>query len=315
MPTLAEPTQGRRDMTRSFHLSAMTLLLAATAACVPVVPRPEPSPVMSRREEGVHRFKLGRLDLAVINDGSLPVANDGKVWTDPAPAEIGRVLAAAGLAADATSLDIDVLLIRTGDRIVLVDAGMGALAPTTGRLLANLAKAGVPPTAVTDVVITHGHIDHLGGLWTLGGPATFPNAKVRMTGAEWAALRASPPPGFVSTVGPQVVTFEPGETILPGLTSVQVRGHTPGHTAVRIESGGRSLLAIGDTAHHYVVSLRKPEFTISFDADPTVAEASRRALLTRAGNTREPIFSPHFPFPGLGSIRRDADGFAWTPAP
>jgi glyoxylase-like metal-dependent hydrolase (beta-lactamase superfamily II) len=168
---------------------------------------------------------------------------------------------------------------------------------------------------VTDVVITHGHADHIGGLWTRGGPATFPNAKVRMTTAEWAALRGSPPPGFVDAVGPQVVTFEPGQPILPGLTALEVRGHTPGHTAVRIRSGGASLLAIGDTAHHHVISLRQPEFTISFDLDPATAEASRRALLTRASADRERIFAPHFPFPGLGAVRREGDGFAWAPAP
>jgi glyoxylase-like metal-dependent hydrolase (beta-lactamase superfamily II) len=251
----------------------------------------------------------------VINDGYLPVANDGKVWTDPPPAEISRVLAAAGLPTGATTLDVDVLMIRTGDRIVLIDSGLGALSPTTGRLLRNLAKAGVEPSQVTDVVITHGHADHIGGLWTPNGPATFPNARVRMTTAEWAALQRSPPPGFVSAVGPQVATFEPGAVILPGLTAVSVPGHTPGHTAVQIESGGRSLLAIGDAAHHYVVSLREPEFTISFDADPAVAEASRRALLTRLSRVGERIYSPHFPYPGLGVVRTEGDGFAWVPRP
>ena len=298
-------------MARSPLLPAMLLLLGSAAGCAPTATLPMSA--ATSRENGVHRFRLGRLDAAVINDGYLPVANDGKVWSDPAPAEIGRVLAAAGLPADATTLDVDVLLVRTGDRVVLIDTGLGAMAPTTGRLLPNLAKAGVTPAQVTDVIITHGHADHIGGLVRAGALA-FPNAKVRMTGAEWAALRASPPPGFVAAVGPQVVTFEPGAEILPGLTAVEVRGHTPGHTAVRIASGRQSLLAIGDTAHHYVVSLRQPEYTISFDADAPTAEASRRALLTQAVAGRERIFAPHFPFPGLGAVRREGDGFAWAPA-
>jgi hypothetical protein len=85
------------------------------------------------------------MELAVVKDGYLPVANDGKVWTDPAPAEIGRVLQSAGLPADKTTLDVNVLLIRSGDRIVLIDSGLGALAPTTGQLLANLARRGASP--------------------------------------------------------------------------------------------------------------------------------------------------------------------------
>jgi glyoxylase-like metal-dependent hydrolase (beta-lactamase superfamily II) len=84
---------------------------------------------------------------------------------------------------------------------------------------------------------------------------------------------------------------------------------------VEIVSGRQRLLAIGDTAHHYVVSLRQPEFTIGFDGEPDTAEASRRALLGRAADERTRVFAPHFPYPGLGTVRREGDGFVWTPAP
>lgn len=267
--------------------------------------------------DGFYRFNIGQIEAAVIHDGSLSAPNDGKtVWSDPGPDQIGRVLAAAGLPTDKVSLDIDVLLVRTGNRIILVDSGYGGASPSAGRLQANLAKAGVTPDQVTDVVISHGHGDHVGGLTTASGGAAFPKARVHMTADEWNSVRAKPENAvLVQAIGARVAPFSPGARIAPGVTAVEVRGHTPGHTAVQIESQGQRLLAIGDSAHHYVVSLRQPEYTITFDRDAPTAEASRRALLQRVADQRLKIFAPHFPYPGLGYVRREGDGFAWTPAP
>ena len=139
-------------------------------------------------------------------------------------------------------------------------------------------------------------------------------ANVRMTAAEWAHMKAqSSLAAMVRAVEPQVETFQPGARLSPEVTAVEVRGHTPGHSAYLIQSGAQRLLAIGDTAHHYIVSLRKPEFTIQFDADAATAEASRRALLKRAADENLSVFAPHFPYPGLGAVRPQGAGFAWVP--
>ena len=296
-------------MTRTLIL----MLLACTAAgCAPQA-GPETAGVERPAVDGVHRFRVGRIEAAAIRDGALNAPNDGKtIWQGPDAALAGRALAAAGLPSDRVRLDIQALLLRIGDRVVLIDSGFGRY-PGAGELVTRLQAAGIAPEAVTDVLITHSHRDHAGGLATEAGTATFPNARVRMAEAEWAAMRADPAnAALVRAITPRVAPFAPGAVVLPGITSVPVRGHTPGHMAYQVRDGATRLLAIGDSAHHYVVSLRLPEATISFDRDAPTAEASRRALLNRAVDEQLQLFAPHFPFPGLGTVAREGDGFRWV---
>jgi glyoxylase-like metal-dependent hydrolase (beta-lactamase superfamily II) len=83
---------------------------------------------------------------------------------------------------------------------------------------------------------------------------------------------------------------------------------------VEITSGDERMIAIGDTAHHSIVSLARPEWTVAFDDEAPTAQASRRALMQRAVDEKLRVFAPHFPFPGVGTVRREGEGFAWTPA-
>jgi glyoxylase-like metal-dependent hydrolase (beta-lactamase superfamily II) len=296
--------------------TALVLALTAAGGCAQAQSGAQPAsaPPAAQRESGVHRFKVGQLDATVLFDGGMTVPNDGKfLWKDEGAPAVAAVLKAAGLPTETISLDINTLLVRTGERLFLLDTGNGPAAK--GKLPASLAAAGITPAQVTDIVISHGHPDHIGGLLTANGGPAFPNAKVRMTAAEWASIQGAPrAAALVKAISGQVEIFQPGATLAPGLTAVEVRGHTPGHTAVLVESGGQRLIAIGDSAHHYVVSVREPEFTIPFDGDAPTAEASRRALLQRAVDEKLTVFAPHFPYPGLGTIRTEGDGFAWVPA-
>ena len=266
----------------------------------------------------VHRFTIGTLPAAVLRDGAITVPNDGSVLAMGEPkAEVDALLEAAGEATDPLHLAIQGLLVEAGERVVLFDAGAGqAEWADGGRLPQSLQAAGVDAAQVTDVFISHLHGDHVGGLVDGDGQPAFPNARVRMSETEWAALQADEgQAALAQAIAPQVETFAPGaQDIVPGISAVAVDGHTPGHSGYLVADEDARLLYIGDSAHHHVISVQRPRWTIQFDRDPALAEDSREALLARLADESLLVSSPHFPFPGVGRIERRDGSFAWVPA-
>jgi glyoxylase-like metal-dependent hydrolase (beta-lactamase superfamily II) len=259
-------------------------------------------------------FKVGKLQLIALRDAQFVAHNDGKIFgVDAGPAAVGELLKGNGLPEDRIPLGVDALLVRTGHRVILLDAGLGPKAH--GNLMASLTEAGVSPEAVTDVVITHTHGDHVGGLVDAAGTLAFPKAVIRMATPEWTWMKGQPNAAeLVKTIEPRVKTFMPGQPIAPGVTPIALDGHTPGHVGYEIVSGKERLLDIGDVAHSSLVSLRKPQWTMGFDSDAAVAKVTRRATLARLAKNQELVFAPHFPFPGVGHIVADGDAYTWKPA-
>lgn len=283
----------------AFPLMISAAALMATGAYAQTAPQP-----------AAQDFQVGALTVTALHDADFNPPNDGKVFgLGQSVDAIGKVLTDHGAPATPIHLSVDALLVHDGARLVLIDTGIG------GALQASLAKAGVSADAVTDVLITHAHPDHIGGLMTKDGKPAFPNAKVRMSEAEWASVKAQPSLAqFVSVIGPQVEAFTPGGEIAPGIRTIALPGHTPGHTMYEIASGDAKLIDIGDTAHSSILSLEKPDWKIQFDGDQVEGAQQRRAELTKLAASGEQVFAPHFPFPGVGKIAADGDGFKWLPA-
>lgn len=286
-------------------------LLAAAATCVLAVAAvAQIGPVTVTAT--AMPFKLGTLQLAALRDAAANAPNDAKVFgIDVGIEAVDKVLAAAGAPTGQISLSVSALLVRTPGHVVLIDTGYGA---PRGILLASLAAAKVTPDQVTDVLISHGHGDHVGGLINADGKPVFAKATVRMAAAEWASLQSQPANAkLVAAITAQVKPFEAGAAVLPGITSVDLNGHTPDHSGYRVESKGKRLLAIGDMAHSYIISLAKPDWAMGYDRDRKLGAERRRTVLGQLADSGDLVFSPHFPYPGTGHVVRAGDGFAWKP--
>lgn len=295
-------------------LAAVLTATLFASACSRHMP-PAPSGPADARPD-VFRFKIGALDAVALRDGEIHVPNDGKtVGVGQSRQAIADLLAAAGASTETIDFSIQPLLVHDGARLLLFDAGAGA-APfaQAGHLPASLRAAGLAPAQVTDIFISHGDPDHVGGLVTPAGALAFPRAAIHMSAPEWDAVRkGAEQPALLAVIAPKVVTFEPGSTLLPEVTAVDAHGHTPGHSMYLIGSGSELLLYVGDSAHHSIVSVQRPDWTIAFDQDAATAQAFRRALLQRAADHHLRLYAVHFPFPGLGGVRANGDGFVWIP--
>ena len=319
-------------MKRSALSVPLTLLLASAvlagcsrpepAAAAADAAAPEQAPDKSAGPQAaenadVFRFEIGALAAVALKDGEIRTPNDGTTFGLGEPVEdVAALLAAAGEPTDVLHMGIQPLLVQAGDRVLLFDTGAGDVEfADGGKLPASLAAAGVEPSQVTDIFISHLHADHTGGLVDADGAPAFANATVHLSAPEWAAMQADAGSAtLVEAIATQVEPFEPGAEIVPGtVTAVVDDGHTPGHSAFLVSSGEERLLYIGDTAHHFVVSVQRPEWTIAWDQDTRLAEQRRRALLQRAADEGIRVYAVHFPFPGLGRIEARGDGFAWVP--
>jgi glyoxylase-like metal-dependent hydrolase (beta-lactamase superfamily II) len=292
----------------------LVVALGLAAACAGSSSPKSPAEPSGRAQ----RLQIGRLEAYALEDGHLVVPNDGQLlgFGRP-PSETAEVLAAAGLPRDKIRLDIQCLLVRSGDRVILFDTGVGdALAADAGHLPRSLALAHVAPGAVTDIFISHAHGDHVGGLVTKAGALAFPAATIHISAPEWAAFQRDPDDGskrIVAAITAQVSAFEPGAQVLPLVKAVATQGHTPGHSSYEIGAETDKVFYLGDLAHHSVISVQRPAWSIQVDGDRPAAEAMRQETLAKLAAEHARVFAVHFPFPGIGQVIADRQRLVWRP--
>ncbi|MFB9241792.1 MBL fold metallo-hydrolase [Massilia antarctica] len=285
---------------------------------------------MSKAQAGYYHFKVGTVNVTALSDGTLAL-RPGDRLTNVAPGQVASRLAETF---QSTHVDtsVNAYLIESGKRLVLVDTGSGELfGPTLNKLVASLQAAGYQPGQITDILITHIHTDHTGGLMD-GKRMVFPNATLHVDAREldyWmsAANRAKAPDNkrknfdeALMKVKPyvdagKVKAFDGATELAPGLRSVPGYGHTPGHSFYALESAGEKLVFWGDLVHVAEVQLPDPAVTIVFDVDPVAAAAQRKRAFAEAAREKYWVAGDHIAFPGVGRLRADGDGYRWVPMP
>jgi glyoxylase-like metal-dependent hydrolase (beta-lactamase superfamily II) len=324
--SLCMQIKNRRVMTHPLRLRMAACLLPALAFSAAHAS----APAVKTQAPGFYRSTLGAFEVTTIFDGSIMLDVE-QLLTNIKPGQADALLAKSFLKSPVET-SVNAFLINTGTKLVLVDTGAGTLfGPTVGHFMANLKASGYKPEQIDDILITHMHGDHVGGLITTSGQRAFPNAVVHaskhdadywLSKAEMAKAPAQAQGGFKGAMAAfqpyidaeKFQPFEDGAEILPGIHSIPAHGHTPGHTIYSVESQDQKLVLWGDLLHVAAVQFPEPSVTIRFDSDSKAAEAERAKALKDAAAGGYWVGVAHVPFPGLGHIRAEGTGYVWVPA-
>ena len=290
---------------------------------------------ISRADELVpsrYAVQVGDIEVLVISDGVLPITASTLATTTPS-AQLTGWLDSQFLPHDVVDWPLNVVVVRTGGRTILVDAGLGVEFPDfprAGQTVHRLEAAGIDPGSVTDVVLTHLHMDHIGGLLTDGLKARLrPDLRIHLASREAEFWEK---PDFTHTVMPQPIPdvlrrtatqfladyrgrLRPCETEYepaPGVLISRTGGHTPGHSIVRLESRGERLTFAGDAV--FAPGFDNPEWQNGFEHDPQEAARVRVNLLREIASTGEALVATHLPFPSVCHVAAAGDVFRCVPA-
>jgi len=265
-----------------------------------------------------HRFTLGAFECLVFNDYRQEYSYAS--LADNLSAErLAQTLAAQGLQGAQTTMDYNVLLVKTDAHTILVDAGI-----RDGALPKQLQAAGIAPDDIDLIYLTHADGDHASGLADEKGKSDYPNARIVTWQNMWdlwsaegvLAENENAPEYFIRHVVPVIKErVEPvalNAEFLPGFQAIFGRGHSAGHSALRITSAGETLLHLGDAVHH-LLHIAYPDLLCSWDKAraPDEVVSTRRQLFKRAADENALVFGSHLPFPALGWITGQENGWQW----
>lgn len=292
-------------------------------------------PAGSRTDELVpsrYALRVGEIDVLVVSDGVLPLPTE-MLAHNAEPAVRAAWLDHMFLPSDAFDWALNVVVVRSGSQTVLIDAGLGfdpnLNLPRAGQLIKRLEGAGIDLGSVTDVVLTHMHMDHIGGLIVDGVRDRLrPNLRIHVAAAEvdfWEqpdfshtnmpagfpdALRSAAK-RFMAEYHNNLRTFDEEHEVAPGVVAYRTGGHTPGHSVVRLASGGEALTFAGDAV--FAVGFDQPDWHNGFEHDPEEAARVRVRLLRELAETGEMLVATHLPFPSVGRVAVEGDAFRWVP--
>jgi glyoxylase-like metal-dependent hydrolase (beta-lactamase superfamily II) len=279
-----------------------------------------------------YALQIGEIDVLVVSDGVLALPG-AMLGHNAEPAVRAAWLDYNFLPTDTLDWGLNVVVVRTGGRTILIDAGLGddpnLNLPRAGQLVHRLEAAGIHLASVTDVVLTHMHMDHIGMLLVDGVKDQLrPDLRIHVAAAEvkfWTHpdfSHVSMPPGFPDALRAaakrfaeeyrsNLQTFEEEYEVAPGVVVTRTGGHTPGHSVVRLASGGDRLMFAGDAV--FAVGFEHPDWFNGFEHDPEEAARVRVRLLRELAASGELLVATHLPFPSVGHVAVDGDAFRWVP--
>lgn len=278
-----------------------------------------------------YALRVGDIDVLVVSDGVLPLPTS-TLATNVDPADLANWLNHMFMPPDKFDWPLNVMVARSGDQTILIDAGLGGQFsgfPRAGQLPQRLEAAGIELESVTDVIITHMHMDHVGGLLVAGVKERLrPDVRIHVSAAEvkfWASpdfshtVMPKPVPdvlrstatSFYNEYRDQLRIFEDRYEVAPGVVVRITGGHTLGHSVVDLVSGGERLTFAGDAV--FPVAFDHPDWHNGFEHDPEEAARVRVRLFRELAETGGLLVAAHLPFPSVGRVAADGDVFRWVP--
>jgi glyoxylase-like metal-dependent hydrolase (beta-lactamase superfamily II) len=292
------------------------------------------APAAAKQNAGWYRYKVGEFEVTVVTDGSSTAPLSDLYVRNAPKADVSAALVGLHAAPDKVTNVYNPIVVNTGSKLVVIDAGggPGAITQTKGTLgqfHTNFAAAGFDKKSVDVVILSHLHGDHINGLLDAESKLEFPNAEILMPAVDikfWTdesnAARFPDPvkaqfgnvKRVLGALGGKVTQYEGSKELVPGITSMPTPGHTPGHTSFMIASGSDHLLHQVDvTAGMGTLFVRNPSWHFLFDVDGPLAEQTRHKFYDMVTADKQRIQGYHFPFPAVGYIEKDGSGYRWVP--
>ncbi len=322
------------ELTRRTLFAGAAAATAATALTpLMLSPARAAMPMAGKQTQSFYRYKVGDYEITAVTDGIRRFPLNDAIIANAKKDDFVAALEAAYLPNDQMTIFFNPIVVNTGSKLIVIDTGYGPggfvqSKGSIGQYMTNFAAAGFDPKAVDTVIISHFHIDHIGGLLDADDKPAFPNAEVMVPAAEWAwamddanMAKGRPldkqflfePARKVFGVIKNPTRYESGKEIAPGITSMGTPGHTPGHTSFTIASGSAQLFHQVDVTNNQHLFVRNPEWHFLFDIDPALAVQTRRKVYDRVVADKALISGYHWSFPSVGHIEKDGNGYRMVP--
>ncbi len=316
------------QFTRRTALATAAAALAAPAASL--TPAQAAAPKLGKQAAGFYRFNIGDFEITALHDGAVNREVNQSYVTNAPVEEVTKLMESQFMATKPATNHFNTLVVNTGSKLVLIDAGFNNNgAATTGQMAANMAAAGIDPKQIDMVLVSHFHPDHINGIRSKEGALVYANAELVVPKGDVAfyldeAKMAAAPEGVrnagnvakrvFAPVAKDMRVYDWKQEVAPGITAIQSDGHTPGHTSFVVSSGTKSLLVMGDACNDPRIFARNPDYHLGFDLDKPLAVTSRKRLLDMAAADKMQVSFYHAAFPATGFVAKSGNGFDWFPA-